>query len=123
MKILSVDDSTIIRRIIRGAIEVMGFDCLEAENGKVALEILAKEAVDLIILDWNMPELDGYSTLLAIKADPALKHIPVMMVTTESEKNNVIKAIQAGASYYVTKPFSQEDLMTLILESTGAACN
>lgn len=121
-KILTVDDSRIIRRIISGAVELLGFEVLEAENGQMALEELIAhgEEVKLILLDWNMPVMDGYSTLEAIKADPKTRGIPVMMVTTEAEKTNVIKAIKAGASHYLTKPFTQEDLMSRMLECLQA---
>jgi two-component system, chemotaxis family, chemotaxis protein CheY len=119
MKILSVDDSAIIRRIIRGAVDVLGYDFLEAANGEEALAVLDAEEVNLVVLDWNMPVLDGYQTLVAMRQNPKFSHIPVIMVTTESEKSNVIRAIQAGAQHYFTKPFSQEDLMTRILECTA----
>ena len=120
MKILSVDDSAIIRRIIRGAVEVLDFEFLEAANGQEALDLLEKESVNLILLDWNMPVLDGFETLTAIRANKKYQDIPIIMVTTEAEKTNVIRAIQAGAQHYFTKPFTQEDLMTRILECTGS---
>jgi two-component system, chemotaxis family, chemotaxis protein CheY len=120
MKILSVDDSAIIRRIIRGMVDVLGYDCLEACNGQEALDILGKEKVDLVLLDWNMPVLDGYSTLVSMRENPDFRKIPVIMVTTEAEKTNVIRAIQAGAQHYFTKPFTQEDLMSRILEYTAS---
>jgi two-component system, chemotaxis family, chemotaxis protein CheY len=122
IKILAVDDSKIIRRILSGAIEALGHETLEAENGLEALEVIKNNPgeVVLILLDWNMPELDGYATLKALKSDPITATIPVMMVTTESEKTNIIKAIQAGASHYLTKPFTQEDLMTRMLECMEA---
>jgi two-component system, chemotaxis family, chemotaxis protein CheY len=121
MKVLSVDDSRMIRRLIGSAISVMGFEVLEAGDGKQALAVLETEYpnVGLVMLDWNMPEMDGYECLVAIKADERFKHIPVMMCTTESERENVIKAIQAGAKSYVTKPFSPEDLVTKIMECLG----
>jgi two-component system chemotaxis response regulator CheY len=121
MKILSVDDSNIIRKIMRGAVDMLGFEFLEASNGQEALALLreAPNEIGLVILDWNMPVMDGYSTLVEIKNDPALKHIPVMMVTTESEKSNIIKAVKAGAQNYLTKPFIQEDLMTRIMACVG----
>jgi two-component system chemotaxis response regulator CheY len=120
-KILSVDDSSIMRRIISGAVHRVGFDFIEAENGRVALDLLAAEYqyVALILMDWNMPELDGYTTLEMLKADPRFKDIPVIMVTTEAEKANVVKAIKAGAKNYITKPFEQEALSTKIIESLG----
>jgi two-component system chemotaxis response regulator CheY len=121
MKILSVDDSAIMRKIIRGAVDMLGLEFLEAENGQIALDILNRDYLDigLVLLDWNMPVKDGYETLVAIKTDPRLKHIPVMMVTTEGERTNVIRAIQAGAQHYLMKPFTQEDLLKRIMECIG----
>ncbi|MEB3246180.1 MAG: response regulator [Vampirovibrionales bacterium] len=113
MIVLSVDDSAIIRRFIQGAVEVMGLDFAGVEHGQAALDYLREHANDvcLVLLDWNMPVLDGFSTLQKLQSDPDLKQIPVMMVTTETERTNIVKAIQAGAKNYLTKPFSQEDLM------------
>jgi two-component system chemotaxis response regulator CheY len=123
MKILSVDDSAIMRKIIRSSSDVLGFDFLEAENGQVALDILETEYKDigLILLDWNMPVMDGFSTLKALKADSRFAHIPVMMVTTEGEKTNIVEAVKAGAKHYLVKPFTPEDLTTRIMECVGLA--
>lgn len=123
MKILSVDDSGIMRRIIRGCIETLGYDLVEATNGQEALELLATEYKDisLILLDINMPVKDGLTTLEELKVDDRYKDIPVMMITTESEKAIIIKAIQAGAKHYLTKPFSPQDLSTKLLECLGTA--
>ncbi|MBP1627981.1 MAG: response regulator receiver protein [Holophagaceae bacterium] len=120
-KILSVDDSATMRRIIGRAVSVLGFDFLEAENGLQALEVMEKnlDGLDLVILDVNMPEMDGFETLRRIKTDPRFKNIPVMMVTTESDRARIIEAIQAGAANYLTKPFSQEDLATKIAAILG----
>ncbi len=121
MKILSVDDSGIMRKIIRGAVDRLGYDFIEAADGQEALEVLNAHVneVALVLLDWNMPVKDGYETLLEIKKNPVTQHIPVMMVTTEAEKANVIKAIQAGAKNYVSKPFQQEDLIVKMMETLG----
>jgi len=118
-KILSVDDSGTMRRIIGRAVQVLGHELLEAANGLEALQILAARAdeIALVILDVNMPEMDGMETLVRIKADPALKGIPVMMLTTDSDRGRIIQAVQAGAANYLTKPFSQDDLLAKI-----AAC-
>ena len=118
MKILTVDDSAIIRRIIGSVAETLGYEILEAENGAIAMEVLEANHQDihLIVLDWNMPVKDGYETLVDVKKDERFASIPVMMATTESERTNIIKAIQAGAKHYVTKPFNQEDLMTRVAE-------
>lgn len=121
MKILSADDSSTIRRIIKGVVEVLGYDFCEAENGKRAMEVLEKEYsnIDLVLLDWNMPEMNGFEVLKAIMADERFSSIPVMMVTTESELGNVAKAVSAGAKHYLTKPFSTEDLSARIMECLG----
>ena len=119
MKILSADDSATIRRIIQGVIEVLGHKFISAENGKEVFDKLKENEVDLILLDWNMPEMDGYETLIKLKKNDKWKDIPVMMVTTESEKNNIAQAIAAGAVNYVTKPFSAEDLSSRIMECLG----
>lgn len=118
MNILSVDDSIIIRKIFKGVAETLGFGFLEASNGQEALDVLNSNYgnIALIILDWNMPVKDGFTTLQEISADSRFKQIPVMMATTESERTNIIKAIQAGAKHYVTKPFTQEDVLTRIAE-------
>ena len=122
-KILSVDDSSIIRKIVRGAVDRLDYDFIEAADGEQALEQLALHSDDvvLVLLDWNMPVKDGFATLEAIKADPVFSNIPVMMVTTEAERENVIKAIKAGAKNYLTKPFSQEDLLSRMMECLGMA--
>ncbi len=121
MKVLSVDDSSIMRKIIQSTIDRLGFEFLEAENGQHALDVLKEhyQDVGLILLDWNMPVKDGYQTLLEVKQDEHLQNIPIMMVTTESERSSIIKAIQAGAINYVIKPFSQEDLIMKIMAVPG----
>ena len=120
MKILSVDDSRATRQFIRNAIDVLGFDFFEAGDGQDGLNLLEKEGpVDLILLDWNMPVMDGLTMLRALKADERFKHIPVTMVTTEIERHKVIAAVECGAKNYVMKPFTQEDLIAKVLESLG----
>jgi two-component system chemotaxis response regulator CheY len=123
MKILSIDDSATVREIIRNALDVLGFECIEAEDGEKGLEMVRqyRHSVDLILLDWNMPVMDGLAFLKAIKSDPELKTIPVTMVTSENEKEKIITAISEGAKNYIIKPFSQEEIMKKILESLGLA--
>ena len=120
-KILAVDDSKMMLRIIGSTIEMLSFEPLKAGNGKEAMSLLEKEGdnVALVLLDWNMPEMNGMETLEAIKGDPKYASIPVMMVTTEGEKKNVVRAIQAGAKHYLTKPFNQQDLAVRIMECLG----
>jgi two-component system chemotaxis response regulator CheY len=119
--ILSVDDSGTMRKIIGRAINVVGHELLEAGNGLEALEQLEKhhEQVALVIMDVNMPELDGMETLKRVKADPRFQAIPVMMLTTDSDRSRIIAAIQAGAVNYLTKPFSQDDLVSKIASCLG----
>jgi two-component system chemotaxis response regulator CheY len=118
MKMLSVDDSPAQRHIIRAAIELLGFEIIEAGDGKEALELLRQGVVvDLILLDWNMPVMNGIDMLRELKADEQLKHIPVVMVTSEAERHSMIEAIRCGAATYVLKPFTREDLLTKIMQS------
>jgi two-component system, chemotaxis family, chemotaxis protein CheY len=121
MKILSADDSVMIRKVIKSAVEVLGYGFIEAKDGQEALDVLEKEFADvgLILLDWNMPRLNGLEVLKKVKADDRFKQIPVMMVTTEVERAKVIEAISAGAKNYVMKPFSHEDLIAKMMQSLG----
>jgi len=120
MKIMTVDDSNTIRSFIKQAIGVLGYDVVEASNGKEGLEVLEKNPdVDLVLLDWNMPEMDGLAMLKVMKADDRFADIPVTMVTTEVERDKVINAVMAGAKNYVMKPFTEEELVSKIMESLG----
>jgi two-component system, chemotaxis family, chemotaxis protein CheY len=116
--ILSVDDSRLIRKIMRGPIQALGYEMLEAEDGLQGLEQLKAHSTDveLVLLDCNMPNLDGIETLKSIKADPTLSNIPVMIVTTEGEREKMIGAIKAGAAQYLTKPFTEDELLTKMME-------
>ena len=121
MKLLSIDDSRTIRRILNGVGAMLGYEVLEAENGEIGLQVLEEHAaeVGLVLLDWNMPGMNGLEVLNVLKADQRWQHIPVMMVTTEGEKSYIVKAIQAGAVHYQTKPFSQEEIAARIMEALG----
>lgn len=121
MKILVVDDSVILRKIVRNGVELLNYEFAEAENGNIALAILGRDHADigLVLLDCNMPGMNGMDVLEKMKSDPELKHIPVMMVTTESSRTNILKAIQVGAVNYLVKPFTMEELTKKILESLG----
>ncbi len=121
MKILTVDDSKIMQKIVSGVIELAGYEPLRAANGEEALELLKKhhDEIALVLLDWNMPVMDGITCLIEIRAIEDYESIPVMMVTTESERSRMGQAIQAGANHYCSKPFTPEDLATKILECLG----
>jgi two-component system, chemotaxis family, chemotaxis protein CheY len=116
--ILTVDDSRIMRKIMSGAIEALGFDVLEASDGVECLAQVAShlDEVCLVLMDWNMPNMDGLTALKHLKASATTQHIPVMMVTTEGERGKMVEAIRAGATHYLAKPFAEEDLMGKIVE-------
>ncbi len=121
LKILSVDDSATMRRVVGRTVSVLGYDLLEAANGLQALEVLDREQgeIALVILDVNMPELDGETTLQRIKAHPVHAGVPVMMLTTESERARILRFLQEGACNYLMKPFSEQDLAAKIAGSLG----
>ena len=117
MKVLVVDDSAIMRKVIEQILEMLGHEAVPAANGVEAFERLKEhDDVQLILLDWNMPEMNGIEFLRAVKDQPALTKIPVIMLTTESERRKMIEAIEAGAKHYLTKPFQPETLATKILQ-------
>ncbi|QJQ96570.1 MULTISPECIES: chemotaxis response regulator CheY [Halomonadaceae] len=123
MSILVVDDFPTMRRIVRGLLKELGFTNVdEAEDGQEGLAKLRSGAFEFVVSDWNMPNLDGLEMLKQIRADDALKHLPVLMVTAEAKKENIIAAAQAGANGYVVKPFTAatlEEKLNKIFEKLG----
>ena len=111
IKILVVDDFSTMRRIIKNLLKDLGFTNIqEADDGNTALPMLKQGAFDLVVTDWNMPGMQGIDLLKAIRADRNLKHIPVLMVTAEAKKEQIIAAAQAGVNGYVIKPFTAATL-------------
>jgi two-component system, chemotaxis family, chemotaxis protein CheY len=111
MKIMVVDDMSTMRRIVKNLLKQLGFANVdEAENGQEALVKLRANKFGFVVSDWNMPVMSGIQLLRAIRADEGLKAIPVLMVTAEAQKENIIEAVQAGVSNYVVKPFTAEIL-------------
>jgi two-component system, chemotaxis family, chemotaxis protein CheY len=112
MKALIVDDSRAIRRILSGMLTDIGFAVAEAAHGKEALAHLqsraAAELPDLVLVDWNMPEMNGLELVQAVRREERFASIPLMMVTTETEMTQVLRALEAGAQEYVMKPFTKE---------------
>ncbi len=109
MRALVVDDSSAVRSFLRSILKARGFDVIEAEDGKAALSVLVKSgAMDLALVDWNMPEMGGLDVLNAIRSKRAYDEMRIMMVTTETELERVKTALGAGANEYVMKPFDQE---------------
>ena len=120
IKILVVDDFPTMRRIIRNLLKELEFvNVDEAEDGAVGLEKIKNGNYGFVVSDWNMPNMDGLTMLQAIRADPSLRKLPVLMVTAEAKKENIIAAAQAGANGYVVKPFTAitlEEKITKIFE-------
>ncbi len=111
IRILVVDDMSTMRRIIKTILNQLGYSNIEeAENGKQALAKLKKEKFDFVITDWNMPEMDGLTLVKEIRSDEELKALPVLMVTAEAKKENVMEALKAGVNNYIVKPFTPEVL-------------
>ncbi|AST70532.1 two-component system response regulator [Kosakonia cowanii] len=123
LRFLVVDDFATMRRIVRNLLKDLGFNRVEeAEDGLDALNKLRDDAFDFVISDWNMPNMDGLQLLTEIRNDANLKTMPVLMVTAEAKKENIIAAAQAGASGYVVKPFTAatlEEKLNKIFEKIG----
>jgi two-component system chemotaxis response regulator CheY len=111
MKILVVDDFSTMRRIIKNLLKDLGFTNIqEADDGNTALPMLIQGDFDFVVTDWNMPGMQGIDLLRAIRADDNLKHLPVLMVTAEAKKEQIVAAAQAGVNGYVVKPFTAATL-------------
>ena len=124
LKFLIVDDFSTMRRIVRGLLKEMGCNKAdEAEDGVVALDMLRAGKYDFVVSDINMPNMNGFELLKQIKADPQLRHLPVLMVTAEARKEDIVQAAQSGAAGYIVKPFSKatlEDKVQHIVQKMAA---
>lgn len=111
MKILIVDDFSTMRRIIKNLLRDLGFNnTTEADDGQTALPILQAGGIDFLVTDWNMPGMQGIDLLKAVRADPKLAGMPVLMVTAEQKREQIIEAAQAGVNGYIVKPFTAATL-------------
>jgi two-component system chemotaxis response regulator CheY len=123
LKFLVVDDFSTMRRIVRNLLKELGYGNVEeAEDGAIALTRLKGGGIQFVVTDWNMPNMTGIELLKAIRADATLKHLPVLMITAEAKKENIIEAAQSGASGYIVKPFTAavlEEKMNKIFEKYG----
>ena len=120
MRILVVDDFTPMRRIIINLLRQLGFgNVTEADDGTTAWEKLHSEQIDLVISDWNMPQMTGLELLQRVRATPNLAQMPFIMVTAEGKRENVIAAVQAGVSNYVVKPFNAATLKEKMVRVIG----
>ena len=125
LKFLIVDDFSTMRRIVRGLLKEMGCNNAdEAEDGVVALNMLKGTRYDFVVSDINMPNMNGFDLLKSMKAEDSLKHIPVLMVTAEARKEDIVLAAQTGAAGYIVKPFTKatlEEKVQKIMQKIGAA--
>ncbi|HHC71582.1 MAG TPA: chemotaxis protein CheY [Thiotrichales bacterium] len=125
MKILIVDDFSTMRRIIKNLLRDLGFtNTSEADDGKTALPMLQGGGFDFLITDWNMPGMTGIDLLRAVRADSNLAGLPVLMVTAESKRDQIVEAAQAGVNGYIVKPFTAQTLkekIDKIFERVNAA--
>jgi len=123
MKFLVVNDFSTMRRIVRNLLKELGFQNVdEAEDGVAALSKLRGSQFDFVVSDWNMPNMTGIDLLKEIRADANLKHLPVLMVTAEAKKENIVSAAQAGANGYIVKPFTAatlEEKLNKIFQNVG----
>jgi two-component system chemotaxis response regulator CheY len=112
-KALVVDDSKAVRMILARTLKELGFEVREAANGREALEVIEteKDAVSLVLADWNMPEINGLELLKRLRQKPELASLVVVMVTTETELDQMAAALEAGANEYVMKPFTKDILV------------
>ncbi len=119
MRALIIDDSKVARMSVKKILEELGFETEEAENGEEALEKLKEsEEFEVAMVDWNMPVMNGYEFIQAVRSDNRYADLQLIMVTTENESSQVIKAISAGANEYVMKPFTDE-MITEKIEMLG----
>lgn len=115
LKIIAVDDSPTMRRIIINTLKRAGFDnVIEATDGKDALAKMKVEKPNLVITDWNMPEMDGLTFVIQLRASDEFRDLPVLMVTTRSVKEDIVEAMKAGVNNYIVKPFTPETLKAKI---------
>lgn len=115
--VITVDDSSTMRRIIKNTLQKIGFaSVLEAGNGIEALEVMAKNKVDMIVTDWNMPEMDGLTFVKTVRQKEQYKETPILMITTEAAKEDILTALRSGVNNYVVKPFTPETLQEKVFK-------
>ena len=125
LRFLVVDDFSTMRRIVKNLLQELGYaNVQEADDGNTALPMLKNGNFDFVITDWNMPQMPGLELLKAVRADEKLKHLPVLMVTAEAKREQIVEAAQAGVSGYVIKPFTAQTLsekLNKILQARAGA--
>lgn len=112
--ILTADDSASIRNMVKFTLKTAGYDCLEAADGKQALELVKKNKIDMIITDLNMPNMNGIELIKETRKTPGYRFIPIVMLTTESEQSKKMEGKKAGATGWIVKPFNQQQLLAVV---------
>ena len=118
-RILTVDDSASVRQMVSLSLREAGYDVIEAENGKDALEKLQKSQVDLIVTDLNMPVMDGIELIRQVRSNSSHRFVPIIMLTTESQENKKVEGKRAGATGWIIKPFNPEQLIGVTRKVLG----
>jgi two-component system chemotaxis response regulator CheY len=122
MRILAVDDSATMRRIIKNQLKQNGVEEVdEASNGREALLLLGRTQYDLVITDWNMPEMCGLDLVMEIRKTDSIKNLPILMVTTVSAKEDIVNALKAGVNNYVVKPFDAATLQAKVTQLVASS--
>lgn len=120
MRVLAVDDSATMRRIIKNQLKQSGVEEVdEASNGREALLLLGRTQYDLLITDWNMPEMCGLDLVMEVRKSEPLKKLPILMITTVSAKEDIVNALKAGVNNYVVKPFDAATLQAKVTQLVG----
>ena len=114
--ILTVDDSTSIRQTVKLTLASAGYSVVEAASGKAALDVCSKTPIDTVVTDLNMPEMDGIELIKLLRAKPEFKFTPILMLTTESQQDRKLQGKSAGATGWITKPFTPDQLVRVIMK-------
>ncbi len=120
IRVLAIDDSRTIRGLVKQVMEDAGFACICAEDGEAGLAVFAAEVPDVVITDINMPRLDGYGVIRAIRTGETHRAVPILVLTTESADHLKVKAREAGATGWIVKPFDDSTLVSVVRRVTGA---
>ena len=113
-QVMAIDDSATVRQVLRMTLENEGYEIIEAENGRHALEVFPDSGVDMVVTDLNMPEMDGIELIREVRQKPGARFMPIIMLTTESQPEKKAEGKKAGASGWITKPFKPEQLLAVV---------
>ncbi len=118
MRVLIADDSSVMRRIVKNSLVNIGYDCaeiLESSDGQDALKLIQGQPLDIVFLEWNIPNINGLELVKQIRKEPQFTNLPLVMITSVFERHNIMKAAKAGVDEYLIKPFSEEKLSEIMM--------